>query len=59
VVMHGMSSRLLRGIMTGAPVRPECDAPVAEGLPQGSVVEISGGIETVMHLGQGWAQPST
>jgi probable phosphoglycerate mutase len=58
VVMHGMSSRLLRGIMTGAPVRPECGAPVADGLPQGSVVEIADGVETVIHLGGGWARAS-
>ena len=51
VVMHGMSSRLLRGIMTGAPVRPECGVPVADGLPQGSMVEIANGVETVIHLG--------
>jgi probable phosphoglycerate mutase len=53
VVMHGMSSRVLRGIMTDAPARTECGAPVADGLPQGSVVEIKDGVETVMHLGGG------
>lgn len=57
IVMHGMSSRLLRGIMTGAPLRPECGAPVADGLPQGSVVMIEGGVEQVIHRGASeWSQ---
>ena len=48
VVMHGMSSRVLRGMLTGAPVRPDCAASVAQGLPQGSVVEIEDGREIVL-----------
>jgi len=48
VLMHGVSSRVLRGMLTGAPIRPECDAPVADGLPQGSVVEIEDGRETLL-----------
>jgi len=55
VVMHGMSSRVLRGLLTEMAERPECAAPVADGLPQGSVVEISEGIERVIHLGGGAA----
>lgn len=51
VVMHGMSSRVLRGIMTDAPAKTVCGAPVADGLPQGSLVEIMGGMERVIHLG--------
>jgi len=55
VVMHGMSSRVLRGILTDAPARTPCGAPVAEGLPQGSLVEICDGMERVIHLGaSGW-----
>lgn len=53
VIMHGMSSRVLRGMLTGAPERPECDAPIADGLPQGSVVAIAGGVETILHRGTG------
>ena len=53
VIMHGVSSRVLRGVMTGAPHRPECRAPVAEGLPQGSIVCIEEGRERVIHLGSG------
>ena len=48
VVMHGMSSRVLRGLLTDAPVRPECAAPVAQSLPQDSVVEISHGREALL-----------
>ena len=53
IVMHGMSSRVLRGVLTGLPERPECGAPVADTLPQGSVVEITEGVERVLHLGEG------
>jgi broad specificity phosphatase PhoE len=53
IVMHGISSRVLRGILCEAEVRPECGAPVAAGLPQGSVVEIEGRVETVIASGDG------
>lgn len=55
VVMHGISSRVLRGVMTGLPVDAELAAPIAAGLPQGSVVMIAGGRETVIHRGSGRA----
>ncbi len=53
VIMHGISSRVLRGLVTGAPQRPDCRAPLAEALPQGSVVCIEDGVETLVHLGSG------
>ena len=53
VIMHGMSSRILRGVMTGRDVMPQFDAPVAPDLPQGSIVMIEGGRETVVHTGTG------
>ncbi|HEX8301702.1 histidine phosphatase family protein [Sphingomonas sp.] len=53
VIMHGMSSRILRGVMTGRDVMPQFDAPVAPDLPQGSVVLIEKGVETVVHTGTG------
>ena len=53
IVMHGISSRVLRGILTRAPDRPGCGAPVAPPLPQGSVVCIEDGAETVIGLGSG------
>jgi broad specificity phosphatase PhoE len=53
VIMHGMSSRILRGVMTGRDAMPQFDAPVAPDLPQGSVVLIERGIQTVVHTGTG------
>jgi probable phosphoglycerate mutase len=55
VVMHGMSSRVLRGLLTGLADLPECGAPAADGLPQGSLVEIADGAERVIHFGGGAA----
>jgi probable phosphoglycerate mutase len=55
VVMHGISSRVLRGVMRGLPVDPALGAPLAPGLPQGSVALIERGRETVAHLGGGHA----
>jgi probable phosphoglycerate mutase len=51
IVMHGMSSRVLRGLLTGAADRPGCGAPVADGLRQGALVEIGGGAERVLEHG--------
>jgi probable phosphoglycerate mutase len=53
IVMHGISSRVLRGLLTGAPERPGCGAPVASPLPQGSVVCVEDGVETLIGLGSG------
>ncbi|MHA6721696.1 histidine phosphatase family protein [Sphingomonas sp. RS2018] len=53
IIMHGMSSRVLRGVMTGIDVLPQFDAPVAPALPQGSIVMIEGGVETIVHTGTG------
>jgi probable phosphoglycerate mutase len=55
VIMHGISSRVMRGVMTGAPVVERVGAPAAPGLPQGSLVMIEDGVETVIHLGAGYA----
>jgi probable phosphoglycerate mutase len=52
VIMHGFSSRVLRGLLTGAAPHPRSGVPVADGLPQGSVACIADGMETVLHLGQ-------
>ncbi len=53
VIMHGISSRVMRGVMTGAPVIERFGAPAAGHLPQGSLVMIERGVETVVHLGGG------
>lgn len=55
ILMHGISSRVLRGMLTGAPVQPALRAPVAPGLPQGSLVMIEDGRETVIFTGNGRA----
>jgi glucosyl-3-phosphoglycerate phosphatase len=55
VIMHGMSSRVLRGLMTGLDLDPNCSAPVAPSLPQGSMVMIEDGVEQVIHGGGGHA----
>jgi probable phosphoglycerate mutase len=54
VIMHGISSRVMRGVMTGAPV-DRCGAPVLDGHPQGTVSMIENGRETIVHLGGGHA----
>ena len=53
--MHGISSRVLRGVMTGAAVHPVLGAPTLPPLPQGSMVMIADGVETVIHRGTGHA----
>jgi len=53
VIMHGMSSRVLRGVMTARDVMPQFGAPVAPDLPQGSIVRVERGVETVVHRGSG------
>lgn len=55
VITHGMSSRVLRGLLTEAAHSPAHRAPVMPGLPQGSIVMIEGGIETLVHRGGGSA----
>jgi glucosyl-3-phosphoglycerate phosphatase len=53
IVMHGISSRVLRGILLDLPVDPQFGAPIADGLPQGSMVMIGGGTEKIIHQGGG------
>lgn len=55
IIMHGISSRVLRGMLTGGEVDPELRAAVAPGLPQGSLVMIEAGLETVIRAGTGQA----
>ncbi|MES3110226.1 histidine phosphatase family protein [Sphingomonas aurantiaca] len=55
VIMHGISSRVMLGVMTGAAVDPTLGAPIARGLPQGSVTLVEAGRATVPHLGTGFA----
>lgn len=55
IIMHGMSSRVLRGLLTGMAVDPRWEAPIAAGLPQGSMAMIENGVERIVHLGSGHA----
>lgn len=55
VIMHGVSSCVLRGVMTGMPPLSGFGAPAAPGLPQGSVVVIEHGVERIVHRGTGHA----
>lgn len=53
VIMHGISSRVMRGVMTGQPAVDRFGAPAAGHLPQGSLVMIENGVETIVHIGGG------
>ena len=53
ILMHGVSSQVLRGMLTGGFAHPHCGTPVGERLPQGSVALIEGGRETVVVRGTG------
>ena len=49
IVAHGLTTRVLRGLLTGAPPHPTYAAPIAPGLTQGSIVVIEDGVEWVLH----------
>jgi probable phosphoglycerate mutase len=53
LISHGMTSRVLRGLLTGQPPLALINAPMANSLPQGSMVQIVDGVETIVHLGAG------
>ncbi len=55
VIMHGISSRVMLGVMTGTPADPLLGAPVAPGLPQGSITLVENGRASVPHRGTGHA----
>ena len=52
VVMHGISSRVLRGLMAGHPVHPEHGVPIAPSLVQGSIALVENGAERVLYGSQ-------
>lgn len=55
IITHGITSRVLRGLLSGEAPRADCGAPVAGSLPQGSIVMIDRGLETVLLRGGGSA----
>jgi len=53
IVMHGVSSQILRGLLIGGTPHPACGTPVAPRLPQGSVACFQNGRETIVVRGSG------
>ena len=53
LISHGMTSRVLRGMLTGLLENERFKAPIAPSLPQGSVVQIRDGVEEIIHRGGG------
>ncbi len=53
VIMHGVSGQVLRGILQGLDPLGGYDVPIAPSLPQGSVVMIEDGAETLVVEGTG------
>ena len=49
VVMHGISSRVLRGVMAGLPPHPRYRAPIAAGLTQGSISVVEHGVDGLLY----------
>lgn len=55
VISHGMTARVLRGLLVGG--RPYEGVEIAADLPQGTIVRIESGTETSVHLGSGTTGP--
>jgi broad specificity phosphatase PhoE len=51
VISHGVTSRVLRGLLAGG--EPWHGVPVAEDVPQGTILHLSEGRERILHLGDG------
>lgn len=55
VISHGMTARVLRGLLAGG--RAFHGVPIAADVPQGTVMRIAGGTEEPIHLGAGATGP--
>jgi probable phosphoglycerate mutase len=53
IITHGMTARVLRGILQGLELLDGFGAPIAPGLAQGSMVMICDGVETLVVDGAG------
>jgi glucosyl-3-phosphoglycerate phosphatase len=53
VIMHGMSSCILRGILLGLPIDPRFNAPIAPRVAQGTLVMVGNGEQTIVKAGGG------
>lgn len=56
VITHGMTARVLRGILLGLAPLEGFGAPIAPGLAQGSMVMICDGVETLVVDGAGYGE---
>jgi len=55
VITHGITARVLRGLLVGGtPFEPGC-VPLADGAPQGTVFRVEGGREEAIYVGTGAA----
>lgn len=58
-ISHGMTARVLRGMLVGGePFEPGC-VPIADNAPQGTVFRIENGREEAIHVGTGAARMQT
>jgi probable phosphoglycerate mutase len=57
VISHGMTARVLRGMLVGGPAYE--GVPIAADVPQGTVMRIAGGREAPLRLGEGSAGGAT
>jgi glucosyl-3-phosphoglycerate phosphatase len=53
IISHGMTARVLRGVMLGLPEMPGYGAAIASSLSQGSMVMIRDGVEELVISGDG------
>ncbi len=53
IICHGMTARVLRGLLLGLPPMDSFGAPIAPSLPQGSMVMIRDGVEELVIDGEG------
>lgn len=55
VITHGITARVLRGMLVGGtPFEPGC-VPLADGAPQGTIFRVENGAEAAIHVGTGEA----
>jgi glucosyl-3-phosphoglycerate phosphatase len=56
IICHGMTARVLRGLLLGHPAMERFGAPIAPSLAQGSMVMIRDGVEELVVDGKGTAE---
>ncbi|APG63640.1 hypothetical protein LPB140_06045 [Sphingorhabdus lutea] len=56
IISHGMTSRVLRGLLLGLDNLPHFNAPAAPSLPQGTMVLVQSGREEVINIANGGAE---